>query len=210
MNTLALRRRRAARRQHRRRRPRRRSHPQSRRSTLATRACCCSARAARPAACSVRCCEAGPEYLEIANRNAQRAPRARATNSRRSARCTAAASTRSRDSDVRPHPQRDFREPAGRRSRRFRPASIGPTTLCYDMAYGKGDTAFTRWSKSAGAGRAERAGACWSSRLPKSFQLWRGVQARTPAPVHRGGEVEQASRRRLTLVRAEVSSFSFT
>ena len=34
-------------------------------------------------------------------------------------------------------------------------ASIGPATLCYDMAYGKGDTAFTRWSKSAGAGRAE-------------------------------------------------------
>lgn len=32
---------------------------------------------------------------------------------------------------------------------------IGPATLCYDMAYRKGDTAFTRWARTIGAGRTE-------------------------------------------------------
>lgn len=59
------------------------------------------------------------------------------------------------------------------------PAVIGPTTLCYDMAYGKGDTAFTRWAKNAGAGRAETGWGMLVEQAAESFQLWRGVKPKT-------------------------------
>jgi shikimate dehydrogenase len=62
------------------------------------------------------------------------------------------------------------------------PGVLGPTTLCYDMAYGKGDTAFTRWSKSAGAGRAETGWGMLVEQAAESFLLWRGVKPDT-APV---------------------------
>jgi shikimate dehydrogenase len=62
------------------------------------------------------------------------------------------------------------------------PGVIGPTTLCYDMAYGKGDTAFTRWSKTAGAGRAETGWGMLVEQAAESFLLWRGVKPDT-APV---------------------------
>ena len=62
------------------------------------------------------------------------------------------------------------------------PAVIGPTTLCYDMAYGKGDTAFTRWSKSAGAGRAETGWGMLVEQAAESFLIWRGIKPNT-APV---------------------------
>jgi len=62
------------------------------------------------------------------------------------------------------------------------PSALGPTTLCYDMAYGKGDTAFTRWAKSAGAGRAETGWGMLVEQAAESFQLWRGVKPQT-APV---------------------------
>ena len=61
------------------------------------------------------------------------------------------------------------------------PATIGPTTLCYDMAYGKGDTAFTRWAKSAGAGRAETGWGMLVEQAAESFHLWRGVKPETKA-----------------------------
>jgi shikimate dehydrogenase len=59
------------------------------------------------------------------------------------------------------------------------PSVIGPTTLCYDMAYGKGDTAFTRWAKSAGAGRAETGWGMLVEQAAESFYLWRGVRPDT-------------------------------
>ncbi|HWK75520.1 MAG TPA: shikimate dehydrogenase [Povalibacter sp.] len=59
------------------------------------------------------------------------------------------------------------------------PSVIGPTTLCYDMAYGKGDTAFTRWAKSAGAGRAETGWGMLVEQAAESFLLWRGVKPDT-------------------------------
>lgn len=59
------------------------------------------------------------------------------------------------------------------------PGVIGPTTLCYDMAYGKGDTAFTRWSKSAGAGRAETGWGMLVEQAAESFLLWRGIKPST-------------------------------
>lgn len=61
-------------------------------------------------------------------------------------------------------------------------ATIGPQTLCYDMAYGKGDTAFTRWARSVGAGRAETGWGMLVEQAAESFFLWRGVRPNT-APV---------------------------
>lgn len=59
------------------------------------------------------------------------------------------------------------------------PGAIGPTTLCYDMAYGKGDTVFTRWAKNAGAGRAETGWGMLVEQAAEAFQLWRGVKPET-------------------------------
>jgi shikimate dehydrogenase len=59
------------------------------------------------------------------------------------------------------------------------PSVIGPTTLCYDMAYGKGDTAFTRWAKSAGAGRAETGWGMLVEQAAEAFYLWRGIKPDT-------------------------------
>jgi shikimate dehydrogenase len=61
------------------------------------------------------------------------------------------------------------------------PSVIGPTTLCYDMAYGKGDTAFTRWAKQAGAGRAETGWGMLVEQAAESYLLWRGVKPDTKA-----------------------------
>ncbi len=58
-------------------------------------------------------------------------------------------------------------------------AVIGPATLCYDMAYGKGDTAFTRWAKSVHAGRAESGWGMLVEQAAESFYLWRGVRPDT-------------------------------
>jgi shikimate dehydrogenase len=57
--------------------------------------------------------------------------------------------------------------------------AIGPATLCYDMAYGKGDTAFTRWAKQAGAVRAETGWGMLVEQAAESFELWRGVKPQT-------------------------------
>lgn len=59
------------------------------------------------------------------------------------------------------------------------PSVVGPATLCYDMAYGKGDTPFTRWAKSAGAGRAETGWGMLVEQAAESFLLWRGVKPDT-------------------------------
>jgi shikimate dehydrogenase len=59
------------------------------------------------------------------------------------------------------------------------PSVIGPTTLCYDMAYGKGDTAFTRWARNAGAGRAETGWGMLVEQAAEAFHLWRGVRPET-------------------------------
>jgi shikimate dehydrogenase len=61
-------------------------------------------------------------------------------------------------------------------------SAIEATTLCYDMAYGTGDTAFTRWAKSVGAGRAECGWGMLVEQAAEAFYLWRGVRPDT-APV---------------------------
>jgi shikimate dehydrogenase len=62
------------------------------------------------------------------------------------------------------------------------PEVIAKKTLCYDMAYGKGETAFTRWAKEAGAERAECGWGMLVEQAAEAFELWRGVRPAT-APV---------------------------
>jgi shikimate dehydrogenase len=52
-------------------------------------------------------------------------------------------------------------------------------TLCYDMAYSKEDTPFTRWAKEHGAGRAELGWGMLVEQAAESFQLWRGIRPDT-------------------------------
>jgi shikimate dehydrogenase len=124
--------------------------------------------------------EADPEYLEIANRNEERAVElAREYSTLGTVHgcgfdgiaestfdLVLNATSASLQDTIPPIP----------------PGVIGPTTLCYDMAYGKGDTAFTRWSKNAGAGRAETGWGMLVEQAAESFLLWRGVKPAT-APV---------------------------
>jgi shikimate dehydrogenase len=58
---------------------------------------------------------------------------------------------------------------------------IGSTTVCYDMAYGKEDTAFVRWARENGAARAELGWGMLVEQAAESFYLWRGVRPDTSA-----------------------------
>lgn len=62
------------------------------------------------------------------------------------------------------------------------PAVIGPRTVCYDLAYGKGQTAFTAWAARHGAARAVQGWGMLVEQAAESFLLWRGVRPQT-APV---------------------------
>jgi shikimate dehydrogenase len=76
------------------------------------------------------------------------------------------------------------------------PAVITPATLCYDMAYGKGDTAFTQWAKTAGAGRAETGWGMLVEQAAESFLLWRGIKPDTvPVLAAVKGEKQRTSRK---------------
>ncbi len=121
---------------------------------------------------------AAPEYIEIANRNGARAAElasefAALGNVRG---CGFDGITESPRFDLVVNATsaslQDFVPPIPR-------AAIGPATLCYDMAYGKGDTVFTRWAKSVGAGRAECGWGMLVEQAAESFYLWRGVRPDT-------------------------------
>lgn len=121
---------------------------------------------------------AAPEYIEIANRNSQRATElANEFATLGSIRgCGFDAISEDRQFDLVLNATsaslQDLVPPVPR-------AVIAPTTLCYDMAYGKGDTTFTRWAKSVGAGRAECGWGMLVEQAAESFYLWRGVRPDT-------------------------------
>ena len=58
-------------------------------------------------------------------------------------------------------------------------AVIGPGTFCYDMAYGKGDTAFVRWCLELGCRAAVPGLGMLVEQAAESFRLWRGVRPLT-------------------------------
>jgi shikimate dehydrogenase len=59
---------------------------------------------------------------------------------------------------------------------------IGPETVCYDMAYGRGQTPFVRWAVERGCARAVQGWGMLVEQAAESFELWRGVRPDT-APV---------------------------
>jgi shikimate dehydrogenase len=62
------------------------------------------------------------------------------------------------------------------------PASVGPQTVCYDLAYGRPATAFLEWARRCGCARALQGLGMLVEQAAESFQLWRGVRPQT-APV---------------------------
>jgi len=60
------------------------------------------------------------------------------------------------------------------------PASVMKSeSLCYDMAYSKGDTPFLKWAKDNGCARAVQGCGMLVEQAGESFQLWRGVRPQT-------------------------------
>ncbi len=62
------------------------------------------------------------------------------------------------------------------------PAALDGETVCYDMAYGKGDTPFVRWAREHGCRNAVQGWGMLVEQAAESFWLWRGVRPLT-APV---------------------------
>jgi shikimate dehydrogenase len=56
---------------------------------------------------------------------------------------------------------------------------IARHTVCYDMAYGKGDTSFTRWAREHHARSAYKGWGMLVEQAAESFYLWRGVRPDT-------------------------------
>lgn len=52
-------------------------------------------------------------------------------------------------------------------------------TLCYDLAYGRPDTAFTRWARSAGSRHTAMGLGMLVEQAAEAFQVWRGVRPDT-------------------------------
>jgi shikimate dehydrogenase len=56
---------------------------------------------------------------------------------------------------------------------------VDSMTVCYDMAYGVGDTPFVAWAKRLGAARAEQGWGMLVEQAAEAFELWRGVRPDT-------------------------------
>ena len=56
---------------------------------------------------------------------------------------------------------------------------VSEETVCYDMAYGRGLTPFTRWAGSLKAGRISKGWGMLVEQAAESFLLWRGIRPST-------------------------------
>jgi shikimate dehydrogenase len=59
------------------------------------------------------------------------------------------------------------------------PHVVGRDTVCYDMAYGRGDTAFMRWATGRGSRRAHKGWGMLVEQAAESYLLWHGVRPET-------------------------------
>jgi shikimate dehydrogenase len=56
---------------------------------------------------------------------------------------------------------------------------VGDQTVCYDMAYGRGQTPFTAWATAQGAALACKGWGMLVEQAAESFLLWRGIRPHT-------------------------------
>jgi shikimate dehydrogenase len=56
---------------------------------------------------------------------------------------------------------------------------VAPTTVCYDMGYGRGATPFTAWAEAQHAGRVCKGWGMLVEQAAVSFELWRGIYPHT-------------------------------
>jgi shikimate dehydrogenase len=56
---------------------------------------------------------------------------------------------------------------------------VSEQTVCYDMAYGRGATPFTRWASALHAGRVCKGWGMLIEQAAESFLLWRGIRPST-------------------------------
>jgi shikimate dehydrogenase len=59
------------------------------------------------------------------------------------------------------------------------PRAVGRDTVCYDMAYGRGQTAFMRWATERGSARAYKGWGMLVEQAAESYLLWHGVRPAT-------------------------------
>ncbi|MGH8198428.1 MAG: shikimate dehydrogenase [Steroidobacteraceae bacterium] len=59
------------------------------------------------------------------------------------------------------------------------PRVVGRDTVCYDMAYGRGDTAFMRWASERGSTHACKGWGMLVEQAAESYLLWHGVRPAT-------------------------------
>jgi shikimate dehydrogenase len=57
--------------------------------------------------------------------------------------------------------------------------TLGPRTVCYDLAYGRGANAFLNWARAQGCARALQGWGMLVEQAAESFNLWRGVRPAT-------------------------------
>jgi shikimate dehydrogenase len=58
---------------------------------------------------------------------------------------------------------------------------VDERTVCYDMAYGRGDTPFTLWARTLHAGTISKGWGMLVEQAAESFLLWRGIRPGTQA-----------------------------
>jgi shikimate dehydrogenase len=59
--------------------------------------------------------------------------------------------------------------------------AIGPSTVCYDLAYGRSANAFLKWAQECGCARAVQGIGMLVEQAAESFHQWRGVRPQTAA-----------------------------
>ena len=59
------------------------------------------------------------------------------------------------------------------------PGLVGESSICYDMAYGRGHTPFTLWAKSLHAARILKGWGMLVEQAAEAYQIWHGVRPQT-------------------------------